>query len=102
VSTEVSNLPIPNGKGKNVVVSMVQKYEALQTLDNVKTTQKLAEKCGVGGVTFGAWKRIKLTKLKNGIHRAVHWSPQRCSSVRRSGSDRWTRGPAELPTGDSG
>lgn len=44
VSIEVSNLPIPNGKGKNAVVSMVQKCEALQTLDNVETTQKIGRK----------------------------------------------------------
>lgn len=75
VSTEVSNLPLPNGRGENVVVSIVQKCEALQTLDNVETTQKLAGKCGVGGVTVGDWKRIKLTKLKNGIYRAIQWSP---------------------------
>ena len=83
-----------------MAVSMVQKCEALQTLDNVETTQKLAEKCGVGRVTVGDWRLIKLTKLKNGIYRAVQWSPQRCSSVRRSGSDRGTRGPAELPIPD--
>jgi hypothetical protein len=81
---------------------MVQKCEALRTLDNVETTQKLAEKCGVGGVTVGDWNRVKLTKLKNGIYGAVQWSPQRCSSVHRSGSDRGTRGPTELPTDDSG
>ena len=67
MSIEVSKLPMSNGKGENVVVSMVQKCEALQTLD-VETTQKLAEKCGVGGVIVGDWKRIKLTKLKNGIY----------------------------------
>lgn len=45
MSIEVSNLPVPNGKGKNVVVSMVQKFEALHTLhvDNDETTQNLAE-----------------------------------------------------------
>jgi hypothetical protein len=32
---------------------MVQKREALQTLDNDKTTQKLAQKYGVCGVTVG-------------------------------------------------
>ena len=36
-----------------MVVSMVQKSEALQTLDNNETTQKGAEKCDVSGVTVG-------------------------------------------------
>jgi len=44
VSIEVSNLSIPNGKGEIVAVSMVQKCEALQTLDNDETMHKLAEK----------------------------------------------------------
>jgi hypothetical protein len=32
---------------------MEQKYEALLTLDNDETTQKVSEECGVGRVTVG-------------------------------------------------
>jgi hypothetical protein len=47
-------------------------------------------------------KRGNITKLKSGIYRAAHWSPQRGSSVRRSGSDRVLRGAVEPPIGHSG